>query len=132
MLELRWNPILKQWIIIATHRQNRTYKPPKDYCPLCPTKKGGLSTEVPAEDYDLVVGDIDMEDGYKRVKQMLEKDLYFTAIFAYNDMMVFGAAEVIKEKGLRISQDIGLVGYDDISFSSLISPQSYLHLCKNG
>ena len=132
MLELRWNPILKQWIIIATHRQNRTYKPPKDYCPLCPTKKGGLSTEVPAEDYDLVVGDIDMEDGYKRVKQMLEKDLYFTAIFACNDMMVFGAAEVIKEKGLRISQDIGLVGYDDISFSSLISPQSYLHLCKNG
>jgi len=55
MLELRWNPILKQWVIIATHRQNRTYKPPKDYCPLCPTKKGGLSTEVPAEDYDIVV-----------------------------------------------------------------------------
>jgi len=55
MLELRWNPILKQWTIIATHRQNRTYKPPKDYCPLCPTKKGGLPTEVPAEDYDIVV-----------------------------------------------------------------------------
>ncbi|MBN2396015.1 MAG: galactose-1-phosphate uridylyltransferase, partial [Candidatus Atribacteria bacterium] len=55
MLELRWNPILKQWIIIATHRQNRTYKPPKDFCPLCPTKNGGLSTEVPAEDYDIVV-----------------------------------------------------------------------------
>ena len=55
MLELRWNPILKKWVIIATHRQNRTYKPPKDYCPLCPTKKGGLATEVPAEDYDLVV-----------------------------------------------------------------------------
>jgi len=55
MLELRWNPIQKRWIIIATHRQNRTYKPPKDYCPLCPTKKGGLPTEVPAEDYDIVV-----------------------------------------------------------------------------
>jgi len=55
MLELRWNPILKKWVIIATHRQNRTYKPPKDYCPLCPTKKGGLPTEVPAEDYDIVV-----------------------------------------------------------------------------
>lgn len=55
MLELRWNQILKKWVIIATHRQNRTYKPPKDYCPLCPTKKGGLSTEVPAEDYDIVV-----------------------------------------------------------------------------
>ena len=55
MLELRWNPIQKRWIIIATQRQNRTYKPPKDHCPLCPTKRGSLSTEVPAEDYDIVV-----------------------------------------------------------------------------
>jgi len=55
MLELRWNPILKQWVIIATHRQNRTFKPPKNYCPLCPTKKDGFPTEVPAEDYDIVV-----------------------------------------------------------------------------
>ncbi|MBE3091926.1 MAG: galactose-1-phosphate uridylyltransferase [Actinobacteria bacterium] len=55
MLELRWNPILTQWIIVATHRQDRTYKPPKDYCPLCPTKRGGLPTEVPDEDFDIVV-----------------------------------------------------------------------------
>ncbi len=68
------------------------------------------------------VGDINIEDGYERTKQMLEKNLDFTAIFAYNDMMAFGAMQAIKEKGLRIPQDIGLVGYDDISFSSLISP----------
>jgi len=55
MLELRWNPILKKWVIIATQRQNRIYKPPKDYCPLCPSKKGGLLTEVPEENYDIVV-----------------------------------------------------------------------------
>lgn len=55
MSELRWNPIMKEWVITATHRQNRTFKPPKDYCPLCPTKEGGFPTEVPAEDYDLVV-----------------------------------------------------------------------------
>ena len=68
------------------------------------------------------VGDINMEDGYERTKQMLEKNLDFTAIFAYNDMMAFGAMQAIKEKGLRIPEDIGLVGYDDIPFSSLISP----------
>jgi len=68
------------------------------------------------------VGDIDVEDGYERTKQMLEKDLNFTAIFAYNDMMAFGAMQAIKEKGLRIPEDIGLVGYDDIPFSSLIRP----------
>lgn len=68
------------------------------------------------------VGDINIEDGYKRTKQMLEKNLDFTAIFAYNDMMAFGAMQAIKEKGLRIPEDIGLIGYDDILFSSLISP----------
>ncbi|MCK4309437.1 MAG: substrate-binding domain-containing protein, partial [Candidatus Atribacteria bacterium] len=68
------------------------------------------------------VGDINIEDGYERTKQMLEKDLNFTAIFTYNDMMAFGAMQAIKEKGLRIPEDIGLVGYDDIPFSSLISP----------
>ena len=68
------------------------------------------------------VGDINIEDGHERTKQMLEKDLNFTAIFVYNDMMAFGAMQAIKKKGLRIPEDIGLVGYDDIPFSSLISP----------
>lgn len=53
MSELRWNPILREWVITATERQNRTFKPPADYCPLCPSKDGFM-TEVP-EDYDLVV-----------------------------------------------------------------------------
>lgn len=55
MSELRWNPILKEWMITATHRQDRTFKPPEDFCPLCPTKQGDFETEVPREDYDLVV-----------------------------------------------------------------------------
>ncbi len=55
MSELRWNPIMKEWVITATHRQNRTFKPPKNYCPLCPTEEEGFPTEVPANDYDLVV-----------------------------------------------------------------------------
>lgn len=55
MSELRWHPLLQQWVITATHRQDRTFLPPEDYCPLCPTKPGGFPTEVPAETYDVVV-----------------------------------------------------------------------------
>jgi UDPglucose--hexose-1-phosphate uridylyltransferase len=55
MSELRWNPLMEEWVVTATHRQERTYKPPPDYCPLCPTKPGGFPTEVPAEDYEIVV-----------------------------------------------------------------------------
>jgi len=85
-------------------------------------KKALKKYRIPLDESLMSVGDINIEDGYKRTKQMLEKNLDFTAIFAYNDMMAFGAMRAIKEKGLRISEDIGLVGYDDIPFSPLISP----------
>jgi len=55
MSELRWHPLLREWVITATHRQDRTFMPPKDYCPLCPTKPGAFPTEVPSEDYEIVV-----------------------------------------------------------------------------
>ena len=57
MSERRWNPVLGQWTITATHRQDRTFLPPKEYCPLCPTKPGGMETEIPRETYEVVVFD---------------------------------------------------------------------------
>ncbi len=55
MSELRYHPFLDQWVITATHRQDRTFLPPADYCPLCPTKPGGFPTEVPFETFDIAV-----------------------------------------------------------------------------
>src|ERR1041385_4494446 len=55
MSELRFHPFLDQWVITATHRQDRTFLPPDDYCPLCPTKPGGFPTEIPMTSYDIVV-----------------------------------------------------------------------------
>jgi len=54
-MELRWHPLLGEWVATATHRQDRTFFPPEDYCPLCPTKPGKFPTEVPAASYDIVV-----------------------------------------------------------------------------
>jgi len=53
--ELRWNPILEEWVITATHRQDRTFFPPPDYNPLAPTQPCGFPTEIPARDYEIVV-----------------------------------------------------------------------------
>lgn len=52
--ELRFDRTTGQWVIIAALRQDRTYKPPPDQCPLCPGPTG-LTSEVPATDYDVVV-----------------------------------------------------------------------------
>lgn len=54
MSELRYNPLLGEWVATATHRQDRTFLPPADFCPLCPTKPGAFPTEVPEADYDIV------------------------------------------------------------------------------
>jgi UDPglucose--hexose-1-phosphate uridylyltransferase len=53
--QLRWDPTLCEWVSYATHRQDRTFLPPAEYCPLCPTKPGGFPTEVSRESYDVVV-----------------------------------------------------------------------------
>ena len=55
MNQLRWDPTLGEWVAYATHRQDRTFLPPAEYCPLDPTKPGGFPTEVPRESYDIVV-----------------------------------------------------------------------------
>ena len=56
MNELRWNPTVKEWISYATHRQDRTFHPPPEYCPLCPTKsEDDFPTEVPRSSYEIVV-----------------------------------------------------------------------------
>lgn len=55
MNQLRWNPTLGEWVAYTTHRQKRTFLPPAEYCPLCPTKPGGFPTEVPRESYEIAV-----------------------------------------------------------------------------
>ncbi|NLG68741.1 MAG: galactose-1-phosphate uridylyltransferase, partial [Firmicutes bacterium] len=55
MAELRWHPLLGQWVVVAAHRQERTYKPPAEFCPLCPTRDPDHPTEIPDEDWDIAV-----------------------------------------------------------------------------
>ena len=55
MSELRWHPLLEEWVTVAPWRQDRTYHPPADHCPLCPTRPGRPETEVPEPDYHIAV-----------------------------------------------------------------------------
>jgi UDPglucose--hexose-1-phosphate uridylyltransferase len=51
---LRWDPLTGEWIAFAEHRQDRTFLPAADSCPLCPSRPGNL-TEIPAPGYDVAV-----------------------------------------------------------------------------
>ncbi|MER6787160.1 galactose-1-phosphate uridylyltransferase [Streptomyces sp. NPDC000658] len=52
--EVRRDPLLGDSIAVASHRQGRTYHPPADECPLCPSQGDRLS-EIPDSSYDVVV-----------------------------------------------------------------------------
>ncbi|WP_052864606.1 galactose-1-phosphate uridylyltransferase [Streptomyces niger] len=52
--EIRHDRLLGDSVAVASHRQGRTYHPPADECPLCPSRDGRLS-EIPAADYDVAV-----------------------------------------------------------------------------
>jgi UDPglucose--hexose-1-phosphate uridylyltransferase len=51
---MRYDATLDEWVTFASHRQTRTFLPPADECPLCPTRDG-RSTEIPDSDYEVVV-----------------------------------------------------------------------------
>ncbi len=52
--QVRYDPLLGEWVIVAGHRQDRTFLPPADHCPLDPSSPGWL-TEIPAPSYQVVV-----------------------------------------------------------------------------
>jgi LacI family transcriptional regulator len=68
-------------------------------------------------------GDFHEESGYQAMKRILETKPYPKAIFAASDMMAFGAIDAIREKGLRVPEDISVIGCDDIDACRHSSPK---------
>lgn len=60
--------------------------------------------------------------GYPVAKQLLSRQKPFTALFAYNDISAIGAIRAIQEQGLRVPQDISVMGFDDIPGANFYSP----------
>jgi DNA-binding LacI/PurR family transcriptional regulator len=60
--------------------------------------------------------------GYPFAKQLLERKQPFTALFAYNDISAIGSVCAFQEAGLRVPEDISVVGFDDIQSAAYVSP----------
>ena len=66
-------------------------------------------------------GNFKLGSGYKAAKKLIEKNRP-DAIFCVNDVMALGAMAAIREEGLRIPDDIALIGFDDIELANLSRP----------
>lgn len=66
--------------------------------------------------------DVFYDNGYQHVQEMLHNGLEFTAVFAFSDEMAIGAMNALYDNGLRVPEDISVMGFDDLSVASRVRP----------
>ncbi len=87
-----------------------------------------LDADIPFSDNDIVRHDfgLDVSEGwklesyYENLAKLVFADSSYTAIFASNDLIALDVLRVAKMKGIRIPEDISLVGFDNRPFSALL------------
>ncbi len=62
------------------------------------------------------------EPGYFATQRLLAREQPFTALFAFNDTSAIGAVRALREAGLRVPQDISVVGFDDVQSAAFQNP----------
>ena len=70
----------------------------------------------------MVIDDSTAAVGYPVGKELLARKEPFTALFAYNDISALGATWAFKEAGLRVPEDVSVIGFDDIPGAALANP----------
>src|SRR6266567_3547483 len=67
-------------------------------------------------------GKFNFAGGAELTRKLLDAHPDVTAIFAANDVMAFGVLKTALERGLRIPEDLSLIGFDNIEFSGIVHP----------
>lgn len=67
-------------------------------------------------------GNFDIPSGYEIAERWIKTGSLPTAVFTGDDMMAFGVMDALKNNGLRIPNDLSIVGYDDQLFATQIRP----------
>lgn len=73
--------------------------------------------------HDLITcSDFTIEGGFACAKQLLALEEKPSAIFAANDEMAVGVIQAVQEQGLRVPQDVAVVGFDNVQVSKVVQP----------
>lgn len=87
----------------------------------CQDRLAGFRSRFPHEVL-VVEGDFRQRSGTEAVRAHPPRAAAYTAVFALNDLMAFGAVQALREAGLAVPADVSVVGYDDVPTASLITP----------
>ncbi|MGL6259734.1 LacI family DNA-binding transcriptional regulator [Vibrio sp. WXL103] len=94
--------------------------------PICIARKAGFLASleqagIGVEDQAIESGDFSFDSGYIAFRR-LHKQYAMTALFCFNDMMTLGAMRAAQEMGIKIPEQMSVVGFDDLLFSQYCSP----------
>lgn len=81
-------------------------------------KGRGLRAAGPVE----AARDWRIESGYEAMQRLLRNGPGFTAVFAAGDLLAIGAMRALREAGLRVPEDVSVVGIDDIDIAAFLWP----------
>jgi len=85
-------------------------------------RQGLSASGLPVADDLIFPTTTDRMGGYRAAQLMLELDPLPTAIFTVNNMTALGAMQALRERGLSVPEDIGLVCFDDVEHLAVLSP----------
>ncbi|MNR01667.1 HTH-type transcriptional repressor CytR [compost metagenome] len=77
---------------------------------------------IAKDEREIYEGIYEFENGKTLVRDIMSKRITPTAIFACNDLTAFGVIHELQSRGLKIPDDISVVGFDNIDFAQMITP----------
>jgi DNA-binding LacI/PurR family transcriptional regulator len=100
---------------------------PKELC-ICKNRWGGYrdalkKVHITSLNGFVRYGGLHEQDGYNSMNALLKEDMLPDAIFAVNDPVAIGAFQRIKEAGLKIPDDVAIMGFSNNKITSLVEPQ---------
>ena len=80
------------------------------------------AAKIPLDPGFVVPGTFDFDSGIEQARVVLQRSPRPTAIFAASDRQAMGAIEAARQLGLRVPDDVSVVGYDDLAAAAMTSP----------
>jgi LacI family transcriptional regulator len=76
-----------------------------------------------ADDALVMFGDFTRAGGERVAREAIASGQRFDAVLAFNDYTAVGAMQVLREAGMRVPDDVAVIGCDDTELATLVSPQ---------
>jgi LacI family transcriptional regulator len=79
--------------------------------------------EIPFQGENMIQCPCSVEHGYQAMEELLKKESHPSAVFCVSDEIAVGAMDCVLDRGLKVPEDISIIGFDDIEISQVVRPK---------